>query len=59
VPQLSGATLAGKVTQSTFTLAQPQGQFDGHNISNFNPIWLVVARGNGEQPRLGLPSVKG
>ncbi|XP_020012011.1 uroplakin-3b-like protein 1 [Castor canadensis] len=58
VPQLSGATLAGKVTQSTFTLAQPQGQFDGHNISNFNPIWLVVARGNATQKFTAPPRVE-
>ncbi|XP_004688074.1 PREDICTED: uroplakin-3b-like protein [Condylura cristata] len=43
VPQLSRASLAGKLTQSTFTLEQPRGQFRRLNISDFDPIWLVVA----------------
>lgn len=47
VPQLSSATLAAKLTQTTFTLEQPQGQFNHLNISDFDPIWLVVARSNG------------
>lgn len=47
VPRLSSGTLAGKHTQSTFTLEQPRGQFGHLNISDFDPIWLVVARSNG------------
>lgn len=58
VPQLSSATLAAKLTQTTFTLEQPQGQFNHLNISDFDPIWLVVARSNGGchggQPRFSL-----
>lgn len=46
-PRLSSATLAGKLTQSTFTLEQPLGQFDHLNLSNADPIWLVVAHSNG------------
>ncbi|XP_003470176.3 uroplakin-3b-like protein 1 [Cavia porcellus] len=49
VPRLSGANLAGKVTQSTFTLEQPLGQFDRTRISDFDPIWLVVAYSNATQ----------
>ncbi|XP_036910712.1 uroplakin-3b-like protein 2 [Sturnira hondurensis] len=49
VPQLSNATLAGTLTQSTFTLEQPRGQFSHLNISDFDPIWLVVARSNAFQ----------
>ncbi|KAM6156400.1 uroplakin-3b-like protein 1 [Erethizon dorsatum] len=49
VPQLSGATLAGKLTQSTFTLEQPQGQFNHTSISDLDPIWLVVACSNATQ----------
>lgn len=47
MPQLSNATLAGTVTQSTFTLEQPRGQFSHPSISDFDAIWLVVAHGNG------------
>ncbi|XP_037363947.1 uroplakin-3b-like protein 1 [Talpa occidentalis] len=43
VPQLSRTSLAGKLTQSTFTLEQPRGQFRHLSISDFDPIWLVVA----------------
>lgn len=50
VPQLSSATLAGTLTQSTFTLEQPRGQFSRLNISDFDPIWLVVAHSNGGCP---------
>ncbi|XP_036082135.1 uroplakin-3b-like protein 2 isoform X2 [Rousettus aegyptiacus] len=46
VPRLSSGTLAGKRTQSTFTLEQPRGRFGHLNISDFDPIWLVVARSN-------------
>ncbi|XP_047390146.1 uroplakin-3b-like protein 1 isoform X1 [Sciurus carolinensis] len=46
VPRLSSATLAGKLTQSTFTLDQPLGQFNHLNISDLDPIWLVVAHSN-------------
>ncbi|XP_036995067.2 uroplakin-3b-like protein 1 [Artibeus jamaicensis] len=46
VPQLSSATLAGTLTQSTFTLEQPRGQFSHLNISDLDPIWLVVAHSN-------------
>ncbi|XP_046523184.1 uroplakin-3b-like protein 1 isoform X1 [Equus quagga] len=49
VPQLSNATLAGTVTQSTFTLEQPRGQFSHPSISDFDAIWLVVAHGNATQ----------
>ncbi|KAM9584475.1 uroplakin-3b-like protein 1 [Trichechus inunguis] len=49
VPRLSNATLAGKLTQSTFTLEQPQGQFSHLNISDFDAIWLVVAHSNATQ----------
>ena len=46
-PQLSSATLAGRLTQSTFTLEQPRGQFSHLNISDFDAIWLVLAHSNG------------
>ncbi|XP_057551348.1 uroplakin-3b-like protein 1 [Hippopotamus amphibius kiboko] len=46
VPQLSGTTLAGRLTQSTFTLEQPWGQFSHLNISDVDTIWLVVAHGD-------------
>uniref|UniRef100_A0A8D2DJ26 Uncharacterized protein n=1 Tax=Sciurus vulgaris TaxID=55149 RepID=A0A8D2DJ26_SCIVU len=46
LPRLSSATLAGKLTQSTFTLDQPLGQFNHLNISDSDPIWLVVAHSN-------------
>uniref|UniRef100_A0A287D5D2 Uroplakin 3B n=1 Tax=Ictidomys tridecemlineatus TaxID=43179 RepID=A0A287D5D2_ICTTR len=49
VPRLSSVTLAGKLTQSTFTLEQPLGLFDDLNISNSDPIWLVVAHSNAIQ----------
>ncbi|XP_015450078.1 uroplakin-3b-like protein 2 isoform X1 [Pteropus alecto] len=46
VPRLSSGTLAGKCTQSTFTLEQPRGRFSHLNISDLDPIWLVVAHSN-------------
>nr|XP_031543167.1 uroplakin-3b-like protein 1 isoform X2 [Vicugna pacos] len=49
VPQLSSATLAGRLTQSTLTLEQPRGQFSHLNISDFDAIWLVVAHSNASQ----------
>ncbi|XP_066134144.1 uroplakin-3b-like protein 1 isoform X1 [Saccopteryx bilineata] len=49
VPQLASGTLAGTLTQSTFTLEQPRGQFGLLNISDFDPIWLVVAYSNASQ----------
>ncbi|XP_048646050.1 uroplakin-3b-like protein 1 [Marmota marmota marmota] len=49
MPRLSSVTLAGKLTQSTFTLEQPLGLFDDLNISNSDPIWLVVAHSNAIQ----------
>uniref|UniRef100_A0A8C6W9P0 Uncharacterized protein n=1 Tax=Nannospalax galili TaxID=1026970 RepID=A0A8C6W9P0_NANGA len=49
VPQLSRAALEGKLTQSTFTLEQPQGLFDNLNISDSDPIQLVVAHSNATQ----------
>ncbi|XP_017388990.1 uroplakin-3b-like protein 2 [Cebus imitator] len=49
VPQLSKDTLAGRLTQSTFTLEQPLGQFNSHNISDVDTIWLVVALSNATQ----------
>lgn len=47
MPQLASATLAGTLTQTTFTLEQPRGQFSHLNISDLDAIWLVVARSNG------------
>lgn len=47
MPQLSGAALEGKLTQSTFTLEQPRGQFNHTSISDLDHIWLVVAYSNG------------
>nr|XP_036265223.1 uroplakin-3b-like protein 2 [Pipistrellus kuhlii] len=49
VPQLARAMLAGTLTQSTFTLEQPRGQFSRLNISDVDPIWLVVALSNASQ----------
>ncbi|XP_062944551.1 uroplakin-3b-like protein 1 [Cynocephalus volans] len=49
VPQLSSASLAGKITQATFTLEQPWGQFSHLSISDLDPIWLVVAHSNATQ----------
>ncbi|XP_010951038.2 uroplakin-3b-like protein 1 isoform X1 [Camelus bactrianus] len=49
VPQLSSATLAGRLTQSTLTLEQPRGQFSHLNISDFDAIWLVVAHSKASQ----------
>ncbi|XP_029805067.1 uroplakin-3b-like protein 1 isoform X1 [Suricata suricatta] len=49
VPQLSSPTLAGTLTQSTFTLEQPRGQFSRLNISDLDTIWLVVAQSNATQ----------
>ncbi|EDL19330.1 mCG1888, partial [Mus musculus] len=48
-PQLLGATLEGRLTQSTFTLEQPLGQFKNVNLSDPDPIWLVVAHSNAAQ----------
>ncbi|KAM4820546.1 uroplakin-3b-like protein 1 [Thomomys bottae] len=45
-PRLSAAGLAGKLTQSTFTLEQPLGQFNHSSISDLDTIWLVVALSN-------------
>ncbi|GAB1290299.1 Uroplakin 3B-like [Apodemus speciosus] len=45
-PQLLRATLEGRLTQSTFTLEQPLGQFENVNLSDPDPIWLVVAHSN-------------
>lgn len=59
VPQLSSATLGGRLTQSTFTLEQPRGQFSHPSISDSDAIWLVVAHSNGGCCRgLAFPSVK-
>ncbi|XP_005080437.2 uroplakin-3b-like protein 1 [Mesocricetus auratus] len=49
VPQLYNATLLGRLTQSTFTLEQPLGQFANVNLSDADPIWLVVAHSNSTQ----------
>ena len=49
VPQVLGPTLEGRLTQSTFTLEQPLGQFENVNLSDPDPIWLVVARSIGER----------
>uniref|UniRef100_A0A8C0RF72 Uroplakin 3B like 2 n=3 Tax=Canis lupus TaxID=9612 RepID=A0A8C0RF72_CANLF len=61
VPQLSNRSLAGTLTQSTFTLEQPRGQFSHRSISDSDAIWLVVAHSNGGccggGPR--FPSVNG
>ncbi|XP_041501844.1 uroplakin-3b-like protein 2 [Microtus oregoni] len=48
-PQLSSAALLGKLTQSTFTLEQPLGQFENVSLSDPDPIWLVVAHSNATQ----------
>ncbi|XP_057171120.1 uroplakin-3b-like protein 1 [Ursus arctos] len=49
MPQLASPTLAGTLTQTTFTLEQPRGQFSHFNISDLDAIWLVVARSNATQ----------
>ncbi|XP_027272086.2 uroplakin-3b-like protein 1 [Cricetulus griseus] len=49
VPQLYNATLLGRLTQSTFALEQPLGQFENVNLSDPDPIWLVVAHSNSTQ----------
>nr|XP_048289985.1 uroplakin-3b-like protein 1 [Myodes glareolus] len=49
VPQLSSAALLGRLTQSTFTLEQPLGQFENVSLSDPDPIWLVVAHSNATQ----------
>ncbi|XP_028621770.1 uroplakin-3b-like protein 2 [Grammomys surdaster] len=49
VPQLPRATLEGRLTQSTFTLEQPLGQFENVGLSDPDPIWLVVAHSNASQ----------
>uniref|UniRef100_A0A8C0QFP2 Uroplakin 3B n=1 Tax=Canis lupus familiaris TaxID=9615 RepID=A0A8C0QFP2_CANLF len=49
VPQLSNRSLAGTLTQSTFTLEQPRGQFSHRSISDSDVIWLVVAHSNATQ----------
>ncbi|XP_036027422.1 uroplakin-3b-like protein 2 [Onychomys torridus] len=49
VPQLSNSTLLGRLTQSTFTLEQPLGQFESVSLSDPDPIWLVVAHSNATQ----------
>ena len=46
-PQLSSATLAGRLTQPTFTLEQPRGQFSHLNVADFDAIWLVLAHSHG------------
>lgn len=48
-PQLSSATLAGRLTQPTFTLEQPRGQFSHLNVADFDAIWLVLAHSNAPQ----------
>ncbi|XP_031194119.1 uroplakin-3b-like protein 2 [Mastomys coucha] len=48
-PQLPSATLEGRLTQSTFTLEQPLGQFENVNLSDPDPIWLVVAHSHTAQ----------
>ncbi|XP_038202794.1 uroplakin-3b-like protein 2 [Arvicola amphibius] len=45
-PQLSSTALLGRLTQSTFTLEQPLGQFENVSLSDPDPIWLVVAHSN-------------
>ncbi|XP_059754699.1 LOW QUALITY PROTEIN: uroplakin-3b-like protein 2 [Balaenoptera ricei] len=54
-PQFSSATLAGRLTQSTFTLEQPRGQFSHLNISDFDAIWLVLAHSNGGHQNFTAP----
>ncbi|XP_059011265.1 uroplakin-3b-like protein 2 [Mustela lutreola] len=49
VPQLASPSLAGTLTQSTFTLEQPRGQFSRLNISDLDAIWLVVAHSHATQ----------
>ncbi|CAO2629997.1 Uroplakin-3b-like protein 1 [Lemmus lemmus] len=48
-PQLSSAALLGRLTQSTFTLEQPLGQFENVSLSDPDPVWLVVAHSNATQ----------
>uniref|UniRef100_A0A8C9BJM0 Uncharacterized protein n=1 Tax=Phocoena sinus TaxID=42100 RepID=A0A8C9BJM0_PHOSS len=48
-PQLSSATLAGRLTQPTFTLEQPRGQFSHLNVADFDTIWLVLAHSHATQ----------
>uniref|UniRef100_A0A4X2K4E3 Uroplakin 3B n=1 Tax=Vombatus ursinus TaxID=29139 RepID=A0A4X2K4E3_VOMUR len=46
-PSLSGSTpLEGSITSSTFTLDQPNGQFNSPDLSDTDDIWLVVAFSN-------------
>lgn len=49
VPQIANTTLLGRLTQSTFTLEQPLGQFENVSLSDPDPIWLVVAHSNATQ----------
>ncbi|XP_051017275.1 uroplakin-3b-like protein 1 [Acomys russatus] len=49
VPQLSSDILDGRLTQSTFALEQPLGQFENVSLSDWDPIWLVVAHSNATQ----------
>ncbi|XP_060239210.1 uroplakin-3b-like protein 1 [Meriones unguiculatus] len=49
VPQVSNDTLAGRLTQSTFTLEQPLGQFQNVSLSDLDAIWLVVAHSDATQ----------
>ncbi|XP_021110105.1 uroplakin-3b-like protein isoform X2 [Heterocephalus glaber] len=58
VPQLSSAALAGKLTQSTFTLEQPQGQFNRSSISDSDCIWLVVAYSKAIQNFVAPPTTQ-
>ncbi|XP_072496381.1 uroplakin-3b-like protein 1 [Notamacropus eugenii] len=48
-PVLTGKTLEGSITSSTFTLDQPNGQFNNPNIKDTDDIWLVVAFSNAIQ----------
>ncbi|XP_021042892.1 uroplakin-3b-like protein 2 isoform X1 [Mus pahari] len=48
-PQLLRDTLEGRLTQSTFTLEQPLGQFENVSLSDPDPIWLVVAHSSAVQ----------
>lgn len=47
VPQISNHTLEGRLTQSTFTLEQPLGQFENVSLSDLDSVWLVVAHSHG------------
>uniref|UniRef100_F6UVW9 Uroplakin 3B n=1 Tax=Monodelphis domestica TaxID=13616 RepID=F6UVW9_MONDO len=48
-PAITREPLEGSITSSTFTLDQPNDQFNGSGISDLDDIWLVVAFSNASQ----------